>query len=402
MTRRVDAQTSTGGLRIAMIGQKGLPATYGGIEQHVEQLGRRLVEHGHEVTVYCRNTYSDDIPATFHGMRLVSTPTVATRSLDAIVHSATSSVHALRQGYDIVHYHAIGPGLIAPLPRVLSRSRVALTVHGLDHQRAKWGGLARVALGTAHWMSGRVPDEIVTVSEDLARHYRDRFGREVCYIPNGVNPPAPGPLTDALVEQGVQQGRYVLFVARLVPEKRADLLMEAFARIDDPTLRLVVVGDSGIGDSYGEELRALAAHDPRVIFTGFVFGPELGSLYANAGIFVQPSALEGLPLTLLEAVSYGVPVLASDIAPHREILGAGSSGHRLFAEGDVAELEASLRAMVAEGSPLAQLARSVAPSLLEPYSWDHAAKALSDLYWSMTGRGQGSEPRLKNPAGSGA
>lgn len=191
-----------------MIGQKGLPATFGGIEHHVEQLGERLVDRGVDVTVYCRANYAADMPSTYKGMRLVVTPTIGTKHLDAIVHSATSTAHAMRSGVDIVHYHAIGPGLVAPLPRFASRAKVALTVHGLDHQRAKWGGVAQAVLGTSHWMSGHVPNEIITVSQSLAEHYRREFGRTASYIPNGVATPQPGPLSDRLRNQfGLEPGR---------------------------------------------------------------------------------------------------------------------------------------------------------------------------------------------------
>ena len=172
-------------LHIAMVGQKGLPATFGGIEHHVEHIGRRLVERGHRVTVYCRGTYGE-IPRKYHGMDLVPAATVGTKHLDAIVHSMTSTAKALAVRADILHYHGIGPGLVAPVPRFLSTARVVMTVHGLDHQRAKWGPAGRMALGTAHWMSGRVPDQIIVVSRALEEHYRSEFGRATEYVPNGV------------------------------------------------------------------------------------------------------------------------------------------------------------------------------------------------------------------------
>ena len=150
-----------------MVGQKGLPATFGGIEHHVEQLGTRLADLGHEVTVYCRSTYGNAPNGEYRGIRLRNAPTVGTKHLDAIVHSATSTAMAMAAGADVVHYHALGPGLLAPLPRFLSRSKVVLTVHGLDHERSKWGRAAQAVLGTAHWMSGRVPNRVVVVSKAL-------------------------------------------------------------------------------------------------------------------------------------------------------------------------------------------------------------------------------------------
>ncbi|HON76124.1 MAG TPA: glycosyltransferase family 4 protein [Dermatophilaceae bacterium] len=373
-----------GRLHVAVIGQKGLPATYGGIEHHVEELGARLVDRGVRVTVYCRSSYAPTIPATYKGMELVVTPTVGTKHLDAIAHSATSTAHALRSGADIIHYHAMGPGLVAPVPRYASRAKVALTVHGLDHERAKWGGLAKLALGTSHWMSGHVPDEIIAVSRTLAEHYGTTFGRPAHYIPNGVSEAQPGELSERLLaEYNLRPREYLLFVGRLVPEKCPDLFIKAFREVDTDA-RLVIVGDSSFTDTYSASLRDLAAGDPRVVFTGYVYQPELGQLYANAAAFVQPSALEGLPLTLLEAISYGIPVVASDIPPHVEVLGAGSAAYRLFPDGDRSALSARLTAVLAD-APAARLA-SVAVHLdtLRPYSWDSAADQLAELYRRMS------------------
>ena len=372
-----------GRLHVAVIGQKGLPATYGGVEHHVEELGARLVDRGFRVTVYCRSSYAPTIPATYQGMELVVTPTVGTKHLDAIAHSATSTAHALWSGADIIHYHAMGPGLVAPVPRYASRAKVALTVHGLDHERAKWSGLAKAALGTSHWMSGHVPDEIIAVSRTLAEHYRATFGRSARYIPNGVSTPQPGELSQRLVaEYGLRPHQYLLFVGRLVPEKCPDLLISAFREVDSDA-RLVIVGDSSFTDAYSASLRDLAAGDPRVVFTGYVYQPELGQLYSNAAAFVQPSALEGLPLTLLEALSYGIPVVASDIAPHVEVLGAGSTAYRLFPDGDRGALSAQLADVLADAPAARQASAAAHLDILRPYSWDHAADQLAGLYRQM-------------------
>ncbi len=335
-------------LRIAMVGQKGLPATWGGIEHHVEQVGRRLAERGHEVTVYCRGTYGEQIPDEHLGMRLRRTSTLGTKSLDAIVHSATSSLAAVAARADVVHYHAIGPGLVAPLPRYLTSAGVVLTVHGLDHARDKWGRAGRAALGAAHLMSPRVPHELVVVSQALQQHYRSRFGRETVHVPNGVTlRDLPADPTAVLDRLGLRAGGYALFVGRLVPEKRPDLLLRAFARV--PTdKRLVLAGDSSFTDDYVAGLTAATSRDPRVVMAGFTVGDDLAALYAGSGAVVQPSSLEGLPLTLLEAIGHDAPVVASDIAPHVEVLGAGSPRHLLFPVDDEDALVAALTRVLAD------------------------------------------------------
>lgn len=372
-------------LRIGMIGQKGLPATFGGVEHHVEELGRRLAERGHRVTVFSRRGYTEQ-PSQWHlGMEVRTVPTIASKHLDAIVHSATSTVCAMAGRCDVLHYHALGPGLLAPLPRAFSRAAVVQTVHGLDHERAKWGRPAKAILGTAHWMSGRVPNRTIVVSRDLQEHYRREFGRDSALIPNGVTPPDhTGP--EPIVEQfGLAPGRYLLFVGRLVPEKAPDMLIRAYRQIAGDH-RLVIVGDSSFTDEYTRSLQLLIADDPRVILTGFAFGQTLSALYEHAGLFVQPSLLEGLPLTLLEAASHGLPILASDIPPHREVLGAtGAPGRRLFAAGNEASLRAALIEAVASmlGDRIA--AAEFGAGVVADYSWDTAALAVEDVYLDVAG-----------------
>lgn len=367
-------------LHIGMIGQKGVPATYGGIEHHVEQLGRRLVQRGHRVTVFSRRSYSAGPDRSYLGMDVRTAPTIASKHLDAIVHSATSTALALAARCDVFHYHALGPGLLAPLPRLLSRAPVVLTVHGLDHERGKWGTAAKAVLGSAYWMSGHVPHRTVVVSRALREHYLRDLGRDSEYIPNGVDVPAPVPADVVQREFGLVPGEYLVFVGRLVPEKAPDLLLKAYRRVPGER-RLVIVGDSSFTDDYTRHLHDLAAEDPRVVFTGYTFGERLAGLYQHAGLFVQPSLVEGLPLTLLEALGHGLPTVASDIPPHREVLGeTGRAGRRLFRSGDESSLTDAL--VHALGDPAREKRSLLADreSLLAGYSWDTAASALECLY----------------------
>jgi glycosyltransferase involved in cell wall biosynthesis len=312
-------------------------------------------------------------------MRLRHAPTVATKHLDAVVHSAMSTIVSLGDPPDIVHYHALGPGLIAPLPRYLSRSRVVLTVHGLDHDRAKWGRGARAVLRTAAWMSSRVPDATIGVSSALVGHYRSTYRRAIAYIPNGVTPGRPRP-PDAIEERyGLTAGSYVLFVGRLVPEKAPDLLVRAFRRIRDD-LRLVIVGGSSFTDPYADALRRLAADDPRVLFTGYEYGDVLAELYSNAVAFVLPSLVEGLPLTLLEAASYGTPVVASDIPPHRQVVETDAPGRRLFRVGDEGSLAEALAEVSRGGALENEGAQRFSREVVDRYRWDDVARATEALY----------------------
>ena len=366
-------------LRIAFIGLRGVPASEGGIERHVEELGSRLAARGHEVMVYCRTNYVLDRAPTYRGMNLSYVPAVGTKNLDFIAHSALSSLIALRRAPDIVHYHAIGSALVAPIPRYLTRSGIVLTVHGLDYARDKWGRAARAALKLAEGLSARVPHATIAVSRTLADHYATKLGRRADYIPNGVPQATIQPLGAVAERLGLGGRQYFLFVGRLVPEKAPDLLIRAFARVPGD-VRLVIAGSSGFMDGYAESLRKLATEDPRVILAGGVYGEELAELYSNAAAFVLPSSLEGLPITLLEAIAHHAPVIVSDIAPHLEIVGEGGPGHRVARQGDVDALSAAMAKVLIDHP--AELAGAVAlgSRVAQKYSWEAATTATEAVY----------------------
>jgi glycosyltransferase involved in cell wall biosynthesis len=367
-------------MRVAYIGTRGVPATFGGIEHHVEEVGSRLAERGHDVTVYCRANYVPDGHTEYRGMHLTRLPTVSSKRLDAIVHSALSTVRALGQGYDIVHFHALGPGVMTPVTRYASHARVVQTVHGLDDERAKWGPAARALLRSGGWLSAHVPDATVVVSRTLATHYRTKYGRQATYIPNGVTRPACTPSPREISTRfGLQGGDYLLFVGRLVPEKAPDLLLRAFRRVPGD-VRLVIAGGSSFTDRYTDELAALAASDERVLLPGYVYGETLAELYANAAAFVLPSHVEGLPLTLLEAASYGTPVVASAIGPHIEVVATDGPGHRLVPAGNEGGLAAALAEAAASGAETRAGASELRDRVLQEYSWDRAVDATEALY----------------------
>ncbi|MBI2237240.1 MAG: glycosyltransferase family 4 protein [Actinobacteria bacterium] len=372
-------------LRIAMIGQRGVPATFGGVEHHVEELGSRLADRGHEVTVFNRTNYIEERRDEYRGMRVRNLPTVNSKHLDAIVHSGLSTVAAMRDSVDVVHYHAIGPGIPSGLPRYLSRAKVVLTVHGLDSERPKWGRGARAVLKTAEWLSAKVPDATIVVSRDLADHYRSRYGRRTWYIPNGVEERTRRPPEEITERFGLTERSYVLFVGRMVPEKAPDLLIRAFRSIPGD-LRLVLAGGSSFTDRYVESLGDLGAADPRVLLTGYVYGPALDELYTNAAAFVLPSSLEGLPLTLLEAASYGTPVVASDIPPHLEVIGSEEPGRRLFRTGDQAGLVDAIRRALEDPEAERTGAEAFRAEVLRAYRWDEVVERTERVYEAVLAR----------------
>lgn len=380
------------GLRIAFIGQRGVPAGEGGIERHVEELGARLAARGHQVTVYCRSNYLAERPATHRGMTLRHLPTVPTKSLDFIAHSAISTVLAMPRRPDILHYHAIGSALVAPLPRIASGSGIVLTVHGLDQDREKWKGAGHLVLNLAAALSARVPHATITVSRALADHYATRYRREATYIPNGAPAAQRRPAGAMARRHGLTPGRYFLFVGRLVPEKRPDLLVRAFRDVPGDA-RLVIAGSSGFTDAYAARVAELAAADPRVVMAGGVYGQDLAELYSNAAAFVLPSSLEGLPITLLEAAAHRAPVIVSDIPPHREVLGADRPGARLLPSGDHPALTAALGDLLENPAAAARGAVDLRRRVLQHYSWEVAAESTELVYEQVLARRSAKRPK---------
>lgn len=371
-------------MRIAMLGCRGLPATFGGVERHVEEIGARLVERGHEVTVYCRPHYSDpEVGPTYRGMRRVVLPGIASKRLDALSHTAVAAAHAAKQDFDVVHYHAVGPGLISPLSKAARRSAVVLTVHGLDFNREKWGVGARLALQVGARMSAFVPDRTIVVAEGLRQHYLDAYGVDTSYVPNGVTPASPlraGSRED-LLELGVKPDDYLLSVGRLVPEKGNHLLLDAFGRLPEETRPgLVVVGGTSFTGSYVEELAQRAQRMPDVHLPGFLYGRQLQAAYAHAKLFVQSSTLEGMPLTVLEAAAHELPLVLSDIPVHVQLLGHDRPGARLFTSGDSASLLAALRRALSDPEAEAAGGRAVGQELMARFSWDRAVDGVVDAY----------------------
>ena len=371
--------------KIAMLGTRGVPATFGGVEHHVEQIGARLAERGHEVTVYSQSRYSEGRRVKEHlGMRVVTLPTVPLRSLEAISHAAMATVHGLFARHDVFHYHAVGPGLMAPMARYAARGAVVQTVHGLDADRAKWGGGASRMLDLGTWMSARVPDRTVTVSQSLADHYATVYDRECDYVPNGTSLKPRREASTIFDKYGLRGGDYLLFVGRLVPEKRPDLLLKAFARVKTD-MRLVIAGGSSYTDDYVAELERLVAADPRVTMTGYVYGEELDELFTNAVGFVQPSELEGLPLTLLEAMGSSLPVVVSDIGPHLEVVGQDRPGARVFADGDENGLVTALNQLLADPEAERRRGDEAHAAVLEAYDWDACVASLEGVYTRALG-----------------
>jgi glycosyltransferase involved in cell wall biosynthesis len=364
------------GLRIAVLGTRGIPEVMGGVERHCQELYPRLVELGCRVTVFGRAPYLNGGPPSYKGVRVVPLRCPRTRSLEAIVHTLRGvlRVAARSDQFDLLHLHGIGPALFAPLARALGL-RVIVTNHGPDYVRAKWGPLAQAVLRLGERLGARFSHGTIAVSQGIADDLTARLGVQARHIPNGVNHPEAVPPGPYLASLGLTRRRYVLAVARLVPEKGLHDLLAAFRPLDTDW-KLAIAGGADHESSYSRDLREMAAMDPRVVMTGFIKGRQLGEVYSNAGLFVLPSYHEGLPIVLLEALSYGLPVLASAIGANLEVV---SQTELTFRPGDTAALRQRLEAMLRALGNGGGVPRP-GPETLKPYDWDEIARQTLAVY----------------------
>lgn len=376
-------------IRIAVTGTRGVPASHGGVEHHCEALYSRLAKKGYDITIYVRRPYVKQPIKQYKKMRIRRLYSPKTSGLEAFVHTFWSLLHVLVDRPDIVHIHAQGPAIFSWMPRLLAPgTKVFFTCHGLDWQRKKWSRAAATVIRLGERASAVFPHYRITVSKTLRNEYTKRLGVKAHYIPNGVDLPAADQGRDQIEALGLEPGTYFLFVARIVPEKRIEDLIAAFFSHPRVT-RLVIVGDAAGAPGYLNQLKIQAANNPAVCFVGYQFGETLAQLFANARGFISASELEGLPITLLEALSYGLPCLASDIAPHREVLEAIDGF--LFPVGDRAALARGMDQLEKAGADtLAAFGAKAKKIITDHYNWDRVAEAHHRLYQeSLKRRDQG-------------
>ena len=370
-------------VNVAFIGQKGIPATFGGIEAHVDELSRGLARRGHGVNVYVRNWYTPRRQKTYQGVKLIHVPTIKSKHLDAAVHSLLSSLHCLFSGAEIIHYHGIGPALFSFIPRFAGRKVVA-TIHRLDWASEKWGRTARLLLKMGERASVSFPNRTIAVSRDLRQAILSRDGRETIVIPNGIDPSPPRPLSTAAAKYGLSEKQYLLFMGRLVPEKRPEWIIKAFTEIRrrggiPEGFKLVIAGGSSETAAYVRSLKTAAKDDPQIILPGYVRGEEKEELLSHALAFVLPSRLEGNPIALLEAKSYGLGCLVSDIEAHKEIITDQEDGvfFRTDAYGDFLE---KMNWIIDNPGRAAEMGRRAGESLRIRPGWDAVVEKTLEVY----------------------
>lgn len=373
-------------MKIAMIGQKGIPAIYGGIERHVEELSVELTKQGHDIFVYAREWYTPKNISQYHGVRIVHTPTLHTKHFDAILHTFTSTIHALFQKPDIIHYHGVGPALLCWLPRILApKTKVVVTMHCLDRYHQKWGFLARLMLRIGEWAGCVFAHQAISVSKTIQNYCLNEYQKSTAYIPNGVAP-AEHQNCSLIDQWEIIPGKYLLMVARLVKHKGAHYLLEAwqFARQQNPELlkdyKLVIVGDAVFTDNYVARLRQIARGDNSIIFTGWQKGQTLAELYANSALLVHPSENEGLPITILQAMSYARPVLVSDISEHKEVI---TDERFWFSNTDIYSLAQKITELAQNPKLLKERGEKNKALVEKNYNWKDIAQQTIALYSSL-------------------
>ena len=369
-------------LRIAVFGQKRL-SREGGVEIVVKELCTRMARQGCQVTCYNRSGHHvsgaeyDDIDNTnYEGILQKCVPTIEKKGLAAVSASVFSALYSAFGKYDVVHIHAEGPAFFSWLPKMFGK-RVVVTIHGVDWQREKWqSGFGSKFIRQGEKNAVKYADEIIVLSKGVQDYFKETYGRETHFIPNGVNRPQIRKANLITEKFGLKKDSYILFLGRLVPEKGIRYLVEAFKNVKTDK-KLVIAGGSSDTDSFMEELKELAKDDDRILFTGFVQGAMLDELYSNAYIYTLPSDLEGMPLSLLEAMSYGNCCLVSDIPECAEVV---EDKALIFKKSDVKDLQEKLQDACDHPEKVDAHKKQAADFICKKYNWDEVTKETLKLY----------------------
>ncbi|MGA7935100.1 MAG: glycosyltransferase family 4 protein [Kovacikia sp.] len=375
-------------MKIAVIGSKGLPPKQGGIEHYCAEVYPRMVAQGHSVDLFARSSYTG-LPwfkqYDYHGVRVISLPSPNSKGIDALMTSALGAILSSGSRYDIVHFHALGPSLFSWLPKLTSSAKVIVTCQGLDWQRAKWGNLSSRLIHFGEKISVRFADAIIVVSDALGSYFMQTYNRKTIYIPNA---PASYEKSDPAftygTSLGLEKGRYIIFVGRLVPEKCPDLLIKAFQALRPAGWKLVLAGGNSDTESYISELSGLSVENSDILFAGELRGSRLAEIVRGSGLFVLPSNLEGLPLAMLEAMQEGIPVLASDIPPHQQLLGEDRG--LLFQAGSLDALVNRLSWALQNSKAMMAMAEKAEEYVKLHYNWDRITDDNLRLYEALSGQ----------------
>lgn len=366
-------------IKVAMIGQKGMPAQFGGVETHVQELAVRLANQPQlDVIAYTRPWYTSKLLKRHKGVRLVSLPSVRSKHLDAITHTFVSILHAaFIERADVIHIHAVGPALLTGLARLVRpQAKVVVTFHCIDRQHQKWGSFAKLMLWLGELQAAWFAHSVISVSKTLQSYMYEVYGRQSTYVPNGV-PVNPIIHADLITKEfGLKKDGYIVAVARIVRHKGFHHLIKAYNMLDTDK-KLVIVGGSAHDEVYERELQELADGNSHIIFTGNQTGQSLQELFSNAYAYVLPSESEGLPISLLEAASYGRALIASDIPANAEV--AAGIGY-LFKNTNVADLAHKMQYAIDHPDEMLFAGKSAKEHVVKNYDWSEITKETTGVY----------------------
>lgn len=369
-------------LNIAMLGHKRIPSREGGIEIVVEELSTRMVKLGHQVTCFNRkghhvsgSEFDSSQLSEYKGVKLKPVWTLDRKGLAAMTSSLCAAIKAAFGKYDVVHFHAEGPCAMLWIPKLFGKRCIA-TIHGIDWQRAKWGDFASKYIKFGEKVAVKYADEIIVLSKGVQKYFKDTYDRKTIFIPNGVNRPVIRESQLIKEKFDLDKDSYILFLGRLVPEKGISYLIEAFKQIDTDK-KLVIAGGSSDTDEFLRKLKQLAMNDERIIFTGFVQGQQLEELYSNAYVYALPSDLEGMPLSLLEAMSYGNCCVVSNIAECAEVV---EDKAVIFRKSNVDQLKEKLQDLCDHPEQVKLYKDSASDFICQKYSWDDVVNRTVVLY----------------------
>ncbi|MFP4515123.1 MAG: glycosyltransferase family 4 protein [Parcubacteria group bacterium] len=364
-------------MRIAIIGQKGIPSKGGGVEKHVENLAVYLVKAGEEVLVYNRINYRPEKLKNYKGVQIINLPTIGSKHLDAIVHTFLSIIHLSTQKVDIIHIHSIGPALLSWLVKLIKpKTKLVFTFHCQDYYHQKWNKIARYMLKLGEKIGHKYADEVIAVSKSLRAYSYKKYGKNVTYAPNAVESAKIVPANIIKEKWGLDKNNYIVSISRLVKHKGIHYLIEAYKKLNTDK-KLVIVGSSFHTNDYVKYLHNLAKDNKNIIFTGLQNGETLQELFSNPYVFVQPSEEEGLSISLLEALSYKLPVIASNIPANAEVLG---DTNILFENKSVDNLKVKLEELI-NNPDLALTCASKGKERVEKYfNWSNVSKDIIAIY----------------------
>jgi glycosyltransferase involved in cell wall biosynthesis len=375
-------------VRVAILGTRGVPAAYGGFETLAEELSVRLARRGHDVTVYARRGCVGEELSSFHGVRVVFTPTIRHKYLDTVVHGVTSGLHAAVEGYDAVLVCNGANALACRLPRLLgSGTRVVLNVDGLERNRRKWNRLGKAVYAVSERLSCVLPDVVLTDAQEIRRYYLERYGQESAYVPYGSDLRVPEDLS-ILGELGLESGGYVLYVSRFEPENNPDAVVRAFRDVPG-TQRLVLVGSAPYAEKFISQLKEEAAKDPRVLLPGAIYGEGYRALLAHASAYVHATEVGGTHPALVEAMGFGRPVLSHDTPENREVAGDAALWWDAH---DPTTLTRLLCAILPEAARRESLGASARQRAQARYRWDDVTTAYEVLLGGLPPGGLPSGP----------